>query len=182
MSGESVRVAGGLLLGDGVGLDVGGEGCGEVGELLGAGVADARELAVDAGLHLELEVLGTSAVGLLGWYCCQLLAILFMVNVVVGRTSGFDWSDSIKLWLKRTGLSLRRVSVSARTQWLFYHYDNTHALKVCCSGLDPPLPIASYGVLCDCDCHAGSQRPPCCAGPSKFGGEVESPHNVSSRS
>lgn len=80
MGGESVRVAGGLLLGDGVGLDVGGEGCGEVGELLGAGVADARELAVDAGLHLELEVLGTSAVGLFGWYRCQLRVILFMVD------------------------------------------------------------------------------------------------------
>lgn len=64
---ESVRVASCLLLRDGVWLDVGGEGCGEVGELLGAGVADAREFAVDAGLHLELEVLGTSAVGLFGW-------------------------------------------------------------------------------------------------------------------
>ena len=61
-----MRVTGGLLLGDGVGLDVGGEGCGEVGELLGAGVADARELVVDAGLNVELESLGTSAVGLLG--------------------------------------------------------------------------------------------------------------------
>lgn len=66
MSGESVRVAGDLLLRNGVGLDVGGEGCGEVGELLGAGVADARELVVDAGLDLELEGLGTSAVGLFG--------------------------------------------------------------------------------------------------------------------
>lgn len=66
VGGESVRVAGGLLLRDGVGLDVGGEGCGEVGELLGAGVADARELVVDAGLNVELESLGTSAVGLLG--------------------------------------------------------------------------------------------------------------------
>ena len=66
VSGESVRVAGGLLLRNGVGLDVGGEGCGEVGELLGAGVADARELVVDAGLDLELEGLGTSAVGLFG--------------------------------------------------------------------------------------------------------------------
>jgi hypothetical protein len=66
VSGESVRVASGLLLGDGVGLDVGGEGCGEVGELLGAGVADARELVVDAGLNLELDVLGASAVGLFG--------------------------------------------------------------------------------------------------------------------
>lgn len=75
-----MRVASGLLLGDGVGLDVGGEGCGEVGELLGAGVADARELAVDAGLHLELEVLGTGAVGLFGWYCCQLRVILVMVD------------------------------------------------------------------------------------------------------
>jgi len=68
--GEGVRVAGGLLLGDGVGLDVGGEGCGEVGELLGAGVADARELVVDAGMDLELLGLGTGAVGLLKWYCC----------------------------------------------------------------------------------------------------------------
>lgn len=64
--GESVRVAGSLLLRDGVGLDVGGEGCGEVGELLSAGVADARELVVDAGLDLELDVFGTSAVGLFG--------------------------------------------------------------------------------------------------------------------
>jgi hypothetical protein len=70
VSGESVRVAGGLLLRDGVGLDVGGEGCGEVGELLGAGVADARELVVDAGLDLEFEGLGTSAVGLLRWCFC----------------------------------------------------------------------------------------------------------------
>lgn len=66
VSGECVRVASGLLFGDGVGLDFGGEGCGEVGELLGAGVADARELVVDAGLDLELDVLGASAVGLFG--------------------------------------------------------------------------------------------------------------------
>ena len=70
VGGESVRVAGSLLLGDGVGLDVGGKGCGEVGELLGAGVADARELVVDAGLDLEFEGLGTSAVGLLRWCFC----------------------------------------------------------------------------------------------------------------
>lgn len=62
--GEGVRVAGRLLLWHGVGLEVGGEGGCEVGELLGAGVADARELAVDAGLHLELEVFGARAVGL----------------------------------------------------------------------------------------------------------------------
>jgi hypothetical protein len=110
--GESVRVAGCLLLGDGVRLDVCGEGCGEVGELLGAGVADARELVVDAGLNLKLLVLGASAVGLVLFYC-QLLVFLFIAGVVVGSTSGFDWSDSIKLWLKRTGLSLRRVLVSA---------------------------------------------------------------------
>ena len=61
-----MRVTGGLLLGDGVGLEVGRQGRGEVGELLGAGVADARELVVDAGLDVELESLGTSAVGLLG--------------------------------------------------------------------------------------------------------------------
>ena len=67
MGSEGVRVASGLLLGDGVGLNVGGEGCGEVGELFGAGVADARELVVDAGLDLELDVLGTSAVGLMMW-------------------------------------------------------------------------------------------------------------------
>jgi hypothetical protein len=97
---------------------------------------------------------------------------------VVGRTSGFDWSDSIKLWLKRTGLSLRRVLVSARTQWLFYHDGYTYALKVCCSGLDPPLPIARSGVLCDCDCHAGSQRPPCCAGPRSLAARLN-PHTTS---
>ena len=97
---------------------------------------------------------------------------------MVGRTSGFDWSDSIKLWLKRTGLSLRRVLVSARTQWLCYHVHKTHALKVCCSGLDPPLPIARYGVLCDCDCHAGSQGPPCCAGPRSLAARLN-PHTTS---
>lgn len=97
---------------------------------------------------------------------------------MVGRTSGFDWSDSIKLWLKRTGLSLRRVLVSARTQWLFYHDGYTHALKVCCSGFEPPLPIARYGVLCDCDCHAGSQRPPCCAGPRSLAARLN-PHTTS---
>lgn len=106
------------------------------------------------------------------------MLILFMVDVVVGRTSGFDWSDSIKLWLKRTGLSLRRVLVSARTQWLFYRVLKTHALKVCCAGLDPPLPIASYGVLCDCNCHAGSQRPPCCAGPRSLAAKLN-PHTTS---
>jgi hypothetical protein len=64
--GEGVRVASGLLLRDGVGLDVGGEGGGEVGELLGAGVADARELGVDAGLGVEFLGFGAGAVGL-GW-------------------------------------------------------------------------------------------------------------------
>jgi hypothetical protein len=62
--GEGVRVASGLLLGDGVGLDVGGEGGGEVRELLGAGVADARELGVDAGLDVEFLGFGAGAVGL----------------------------------------------------------------------------------------------------------------------
>ena len=100
------------------------------------------------------------------------------MSLWIGRTSGFDWSDSIKLWLKRTGLSLRRVLVSARTQWLFCHVHKTHALKVCCSGLDPPLPIARYGVLCDCDCHAGSQRPPCCAGPRSLAARLN-PHTTS---
>ena len=70
VSGESVRVACGLLFRHGVGLDVGSERRGEVGELLGAGVADARELVVDAGMDLELLGLGTGAVGLLKWYCC----------------------------------------------------------------------------------------------------------------
>lgn len=106
--GESVRVASGLLLGDGVELDVGGERCGEVGQLLGAGVADARELAVDAGLNLEFEVLGAGAVGLV-WCAVNYCVLLIVADVgMVGSTSGFDWSDSIKLWLKRTGLSLRR--------------------------------------------------------------------------
>jgi hypothetical protein len=66
VSGERVRVASGLLLRDGVGLDVGGEGGGEVGELLGAGVADARELGVDAGLDVEFLGFGAGAIGL-GW-------------------------------------------------------------------------------------------------------------------
>ena len=100
------------------------------------------------------------------------------MSLWIGRTSGFDWSDSIKLWLKRTGLSLRRVLVDVRSQWLLSHGDNTHALKVCCSGLDPPLPIARYGVLCDCDCHAGSQRPPCCAGPRSLAARLD-PHTTS---
>lgn len=64
MGGEGVRVARGLLLGDGVGLEVGRQGRGEVGELLGAGVADARELGVHAVLDLEFEVLFAGAVGL----------------------------------------------------------------------------------------------------------------------
>ena len=64
VGGESVRVARGLFFGHGVGLDVGGEGRGEVGELLGAGVADARELGVDAGLDFEFLVLCAGAVGL----------------------------------------------------------------------------------------------------------------------
>ena len=59
-----MRVASGLLFGHGVGLDVGGEGRGEVGELLGAGVADARELGVDAGLDFEFLVFCAGAVGL----------------------------------------------------------------------------------------------------------------------
>lgn len=62
--GESVRVARGLLLGNGVGLDVGCEGRSEVGELFGAGVADARELVVDAGLDLEFLSFGAGGVGL----------------------------------------------------------------------------------------------------------------------
>jgi hypothetical protein len=146
VGGESVWVTGSLLLGYGVGLDVGGEGCGEVGELLGAGVADARELVVDTGLDLELDVLGTSAVGLFGVVLLSITGdiCLWRMSLWIGRTSGFDWSDSIKLWLKRTGLSLRRVSVYACTQWLVYRVHRAYALKVCCSGLDPPLPIASY--------------------------------------
>jgi hypothetical protein len=64
--GESVRVASGLLLRDGVGLGIGGEGGGEVGELFGAGVADARELVVDAFLNVEFLGFGAGAVGL-GW-------------------------------------------------------------------------------------------------------------------
>jgi hypothetical protein len=62
--GERVRVASGLLFWNCVGLDVGGEGGGEVGELLGAGVADARELGVDAGLDVEFLGFGAGAVGL----------------------------------------------------------------------------------------------------------------------
>jgi hypothetical protein len=64
--GERVRVASGLLLWNCVGLDVGGEGGGEVGELVGAGVADARELGVDAGLDVEFLGFGAGAVGLGG--------------------------------------------------------------------------------------------------------------------
>jgi hypothetical protein len=55
-----------LLLWNCVGLDVGGEGGGEVGELVGAGVADARELGVDAGLDVEFLGFGAGAVGLGG--------------------------------------------------------------------------------------------------------------------
>jgi hypothetical protein len=46
--------------------EVCGEGGGEVGELLGAGVADARELGVDAFLDVEFLGFGAGAVGL-GW-------------------------------------------------------------------------------------------------------------------
>lgn len=66
VGGEGVRVARGLRFGHGVGLLVGGEGGGQVGQLLGAGVADARKLAVDAGLDLEFDVLGAGGVGLVG--------------------------------------------------------------------------------------------------------------------
>jgi hypothetical protein len=77
VGGESVRIACGLLLGHGVGLDVGSKGRGEVGELFGAGVADARELVVDAGLDLELEVLGTRAVGLVEVLIAVSLALVY---------------------------------------------------------------------------------------------------------
>lgn len=105
---ERVRVVRGVLcwrrFGRG-GLEVCGEGCGEVGEFLGAGVADARELLVDARLDLKFEGLGASAVGLREtrqWVFLRSVSRF----VVVRSTSGFDWSESIKLWLKRTGLSL----------------------------------------------------------------------------
>jgi hypothetical protein len=65
--GERVRVARGLLLRDGVGLDIGGEGGGEVGELFGTGVADARELGVDAGLDVEFLGFGAGAVLYVAW-------------------------------------------------------------------------------------------------------------------
>lgn len=102
------------------------------------------------------------------------------MSLWIGRTSGFDWSDSIKLWLKRTGLSLRRVSVYTCTQWFFYHDDNTHALKVCCSGLDPPLPIASYyGIALRLRLSTlDLQRPPCCAGPRSLAARLN-PHTTS---
>jgi hypothetical protein len=113
VGGESVRVAGGLLFGDGVGLDVGGQGRSEVGELLGAGVADARELGVDAGLDFEFKVFCAGAVGLgqeVVSGCCVLQCAR------VGGTSGFDWRLEIRLSEKRTGLSLWRVSDG---QWLW---------------------------------------------------------------
>jgi hypothetical protein len=106
--GESVRVARGLLFGDGVGLDVGGQGRGEVGELLGAGVADARELGVGAGLGFEFEVFCAGAVGLER----QVVNGCWRLQWArVGGTSGFDWRLEIRLSEKRTGLSLRRVSI-----------------------------------------------------------------------
>ena len=138
MSGESVRVACGLLFRHGVGLDVGGEGRGEVGELLGAGVADARELGVDAGLGFKFEVFCAGAVGLEEEVvngCWRL-----QCAKVGGDTSGFDWRLEIRLSEKRTGLSLRRVSLD---QWLGIVFHCTHALKICCAGFDPPLPIST---------------------------------------
>lgn len=85
MRGERVRVASGLLLGHGglLGL-VGGEGSGEGGEFVGAGVADARELGVDAGLDFELFVVGAGAVGLAD---CLLVGVAIgcILGVVVGN-------------------------------------------------------------------------------------------------
>jgi len=137
VGGESVRVARGLLFGDGVGLDVGRQGRGEVGELLGAGVADARELGVGAGLSFEFEVFCAGAVGLeeeIVNGCWRLQWAR------VGSTSGFDWRLEIRLSEKRTGLSLWRVSIG---QWQRILFQQTHALKICCAGFDPPLPIST---------------------------------------